>query len=169
MKLDNKKDYFLKMAEAVAMASKDPSSKVGAVIVDENNRVISTGYNGFVAGCDESKMTNERPMKYHLVIHAEMNAILFAKRDLSGCKVYITHSPCENCLKHMIQSGIKTIIYKDPGIMKDRGTPDQINAIRRLISSTDVVVKNGTTGKEYLEDLEVKKIKEVIIPVNGEE
>ena len=105
-------EYFIKIAEQVADRSKDPSTKTGCVVVDEKNRPVSFGYNGFVGGCDESKMSLERPMKYHLVIHAEMNALLFAKRDLSNCTLYSLYAPCENCLKHIIQSGITNIVYQ---------------------------------------------------------
>ena len=77
-------DYFLRIAETVSSKSKDPSSKMGCVIVDKNKRVVSVGYNGLIQGADESKMTlSERPMKYYFSIHAEMNSILFAKTDLS--------------------------------------------------------------------------------------
>ena len=75
-------DYFMGIARAVAMKSKDPKTKVGAVIVDADNRIVSTGYNGMPYKCDESKLSWERPHKYHYVIHAEMNAVLNARRDL---------------------------------------------------------------------------------------
>ena len=82
-------EYFLNIAEAVAQKSKDPSSKMGCVIVDQNKRVVSLGYNGMVQGADESKMTmSERPMKYYFAIHSEMNAVLFAHQPLEGCTLY---------------------------------------------------------------------------------
>ena len=69
--------YFMEIAEAVSMKSKDPSSKMGCVIVDKNKRVVSTGYNGLVQGSQESKLTlSERPMKYYFAIHSEMNALI---------------------------------------------------------------------------------------------
>ena len=82
-------EYFMKIAETVAEKSKDPSSKMGCVIVDQNKRVVSLGYNGLVQGADESKMTlSERPMKYYFAIHSEMNALIFAHQDLNGCTIY---------------------------------------------------------------------------------
>ena len=105
-------EYFIAIAEEVSERSKDPSTKTGCILVDEKNRPVSFGYNGFIGGCNEKKMTQERPMKYHLVIHAEMNAILFAKRDLENCTVYSLYAPCENCLKHMMQAGIKRLFTK---------------------------------------------------------
>ncbi|MBL6989231.1 MAG: CMP deaminase [Bacteriovoracaceae bacterium] len=144
--------YFINIAKEVARKSKDPSSKVGCVLVTRDNRPISFGYNGFVSGCDEQKMTFERPMKYHLIIHAEMNAMLFAEKSVKGGKAYVTHGPCENCLKHLLQAGITEIYYENAGILKERGTPEQKEAIGRLLSSKDVVCKN-INGTEYFEEI----------------
>ena len=144
--------YFINIAKEVAKKSKDPSSQVGAVLVTEDNRPVSFGFNGFVSGCNESQMTLERPMKYHLTIHAEMNALIFAQTNLQGCKAYVTHGPCDNCLKHLLQAGIKSIIYNDAGILRDRGTTEEKDAINRLLSATDVSCKN-INGTNYLEEL----------------
>jgi dCMP deaminase len=145
-------DYFINIASEVSRKSKDPSSKVGCVIVTEDNRPISFGYNGFVSNCDEEQMTFERPMKYYVTIHAEMNALIFAERSVRGCKAYVTHGPCDNCLKHLMQAGITKIIYKDAGILKDRGTPEQKDAIKRLLSSKHIQCTN-INGKDYLEEI----------------
>lgn len=102
---------FMDMAQLVATWSKDPSSKVGAVIVDANRRIISTGYNGLAIGVEDSieRLTN-RDIKYKIILHAEENAIMFAKRDLSGCSLYVTTlPPCAHCASLIIQSGIKTV------------------------------------------------------------
>lgn len=102
---------FMDMAHLVATWSKDPSSKVGAVIVDANRRIISTGYNGLAIGVEDSieRLTN-RDVKYKIILHAEENAIMFAKRDLSGCSLYVTTlPPCAHCASLIIQSGIKTV------------------------------------------------------------
>lgn len=104
-------EYFINIAKVVALKSKDPSTKVGAVIADSDNKPVSFGFNGFLAGANESFMTHDRPMKYHLVCHAEMNALIFARRNLNGCKVYCTHDPCVNCLKHLLQAGIREFVY----------------------------------------------------------
>lgn len=148
----NWNDYFINIAREVAKKSKDPSSKVGCVIVDGGHRPISFGYNGFVAGCDESLMTFERPLKYNLIIHAEMNALIFAHRSLKDAKVYITHGPCENCLKHLIQAGIKEIYYQNSGILIERGSVEQREAIIRLINSTGITCQN-ISGVSYVEEL----------------
>ena len=153
-------EYFINIAEQVALKSKDPSTKTGTVIVDEQYRPVSFGYNGFVGGCDENKMSQERPLKYHLVLHAEMNAILFAKRDLRGCILYSFYAPCENCLKHILQVGIKKIIYKNPvvqsklhGDCKSMTTDVTMEAVTRLLQSMPDVECRNISGKTYLEEL----------------
>lgn len=147
------KTYFISIAETVASKSKDPSSRVGAIIVDKENRIVSSGYNGMVSGCDETIMGwDHRPKKYLTVVHAEMNSLIFAKRDLKDCVVYCTAGPCENCLKHLLQSGIRKIVYKDPGIMRDRGTIEQKEAIRSLIEATGATVVN-MEGVPYIDEI----------------
>jgi len=144
--------YFLEIAKAIATKSKDPSSKVGAVIVDEDHRIVSTGYNGFPAGCDETKLSWERPMKYLTVIHAELNALIYARRDLTGCIVYVTHGPCESCLKHLLQAKVREIYYENADIMRYRSSIDQKIAIKNLILATGAIVQN-VNGKNYIEDI----------------
>lgn len=155
-------EYFLKIAETVALKSKDPSSKMGCVIVDKNKRVVSVGYNGMIQGADESKMTlSERPMKYYFVIHSEMNALLYAHRDLTGCTVYNPVATCENCLKHCLQAGIKRFVYRELRVHSHSTDPkhsmtnvETDEAIIRLLSSVpDVETLNLTTGKTYTEDI----------------
>jgi dCMP deaminase len=103
---------FLEMAELVGSWSKDPSTKVGAVIVDKDRRIVSTGYNGFPQGiADRSELLNDREKKYKLIVHGEMNAILFAQRSLSGCTLYTTPLlPCSSCAGVIIQSGIARVV-----------------------------------------------------------
>lgn len=107
---------FLKLAEHIASWSKDPSSKIGAVIVDKNNRIISTGYNGFPRGVKDDERLKDRETKYKIVLHAEENAIIFSKRDLSDCVLYVSGlPPCSHCASLIIQSGIKDVYYwNDP-------------------------------------------------------
>jgi dCMP deaminase len=105
---------FLQMAEMVGTWSKDPSTQVGAVIVDKDRRIVSTGYNGFAKGVNDSQeLLLDRETKYKLIIHAEMNAILFAQRSLEGCTLYTTpFLPCSSCSSVIIQSGIKRVVSK---------------------------------------------------------
>ncbi|MEK7105024.1 MAG: dCMP deaminase family protein [Patescibacteria group bacterium] len=158
-------EYFIAIAEEVSERSKDPSTKTGCILVDEKNRPVSFGYNGFIGGCNEKKMTQERPMKYHLVIHAEMNAILFAKRDLENCTVYSLYAPCENCLKHMMQAGIKKIIYKNPVVESKVNNNTQSmttsltnEAVTRMLLSSPKVDCHNISGKSYLKEMWGNKI-----------
>lgn len=155
-------EYFINIAEAVATKSKDPSTKVGCVIVDKNKRVVSLGYNGLVQGADESKMTlTERPMKYYFSIHAEMNAVLFAHQDLTGCTMYNQFATCENCLKYCLQAGIKRFVYKQLRVRshstnqaKSMTNIETDEAVVRLLSAMpEVKTLNLTNGKTYIEDI----------------
>lgn len=149
-------EYWMKQAKAIAERSKDPSSQVGCVIVSPEQENLGQGYNGFVAKCDESKMSWERPIKYHLVVHAELNAILKAlknKEDLTLSKAYVTDGPCDNCLKHMLQAGIREIHYDSPEIMWKRSSPESKQAIKMLIEATGAVVKNFNTKEDYVTEL----------------
>lgn len=114
--------YFLKIADAVREKSKDPSSQIGAVIVNGDNAIVSTGFNGFPRGIDETNPNRwERPIKYDYVEHAERNAIYNAARQgvaTKGCTLYIVGFggngvkcvPCINCTKGTIQAGITRVV-----------------------------------------------------------
>lgn len=155
-------EYFMKIAETVATKSKDPSSKMGCVIVDARKRVVSLGYNGMIQNADESKMTlSERPMKYYFAIHSEMNAILFAHQDLTGCTVYNRVATCENCLKYCLQAGIKRFVYEELRVHSHSSEPQKSmtnvetdEAVIRLLSAMpEVETLNITNGKTYIEDI----------------
>lgn len=155
-------EYFMKIAETVALKSKDPSSKMGCVIVDPKKRVVSLGYNGMLQGADESKMTlSERPMKYYFAIHSEMNAVLFAHQDLTGCTIYNRVATCENCLKYCLQAGIKRFVYKELRVHSHSTDPKKSmtnvetdEAVIRLLSSMpEVTTLNLSNGRTYIEDI----------------
>lgn len=107
---------YLKLAQEVSTWSKDPSTKVGAVIVGNNGQIISQGYNGFPRGIqDTEERLNNRPLKYKLVTHAELNALLNALYNGASVKdatIYVHGLPvCNECAKSIIQAGIKTVVY----------------------------------------------------------
>lgn len=104
--------YFLGLAKYVSEPSKDPSTKVGAVIVDRDRRIVSTGYNGFPRGVvDSQERLNDRETKYKLVVHAERNAIIFARQDLRRCIIYTYPlMPCAPCAGMIIQAGIMEVV-----------------------------------------------------------
>lgn len=152
----------MQIAETVATKSKDPSSKMGCVIVDPKKRVVSLGYNGMVQNADESKMTlSERPMKYYFAIHSEMNALIFAHQDLTGCTVYNRVATCENCLKYCLQAGIKRFVYKELRVHSHSTDPQKSmsnietdEAVIRLLSAMpEVETLNIENGKTYIEDI----------------
>ncbi|MDD3711915.1 MAG: dCMP deaminase family protein [Candidatus Izemoplasmatales bacterium] len=109
-------EYFMGVAHLSAMRSKDDSSQVGACIVNEKNRIVGIGYNGFPIGCSDDELPWDRndnylESKYAYVVHAEPNAILNSSVDLAGSRIYVTLYPCNECAKLIIQSGIKEVIY----------------------------------------------------------
>ena len=100
----------LELAKHVAQWSKDPSTKVGAVIMDSNHRILSLGYNGFPINVPDSRL-DDREHKYARTIHAEMNSLLFHKGDLMGATMYVwPMPPCSRCAGPIIQSGIVRIV-----------------------------------------------------------
>lgn len=99
---------FLELSELVSTWSRDPSTKCGAVIVRSDNTVLSLGYNGFPRGMkDDAELYDDRPTKYARTVHAEMNAMLTAHGQATGCTLYTwPFISCERCAVHMIQGGI---------------------------------------------------------------
>jgi len=106
---------FLDLAEHVAQWSKDPRTKVGAVIVDEKKRVISVGYNGLPRGvCDDDERYEERETKHLFVAHAERNALDNAPLMVDDCTLYVPLVPCNECAKSIIQKGIRRVVSYVP-------------------------------------------------------
>jgi dCMP deaminase len=112
-------EYFMGIAVNSAMRSKDPSTQVGACIVNNMNKVVSIGYNGMPSGVDDDDVSWEPEeglnSKYLYVAHAELNAILNAKdgSGLNNTKIFVTLFPCNECAKAIIQSGIKEVVYAE--------------------------------------------------------
>lgn len=107
---------FMDLAEQIAEWSKDRSTKVGAIIIDDKRTILATGYNGFPRGIDDDiEERHERPAKYQWTEHAERNAIYSAARNgisLEGSTIYVPWMPCSDCMRGIVQSGIKTVIVK---------------------------------------------------------
>ena len=109
-------EYFMGIALLSAHRSKDPSTQVGACIVNDDNKILSVGYNGMPIGCEDDCMPWERSgdklnTKYPYVCHAELNALSNATVNVEGAKIYVTLFPCNECTKLIIQNRIKEIIY----------------------------------------------------------
>ena len=118
-------EYFLGIAEQVKLKSKDQSTQIGAVIVGIDNEVLSTGYNSFPRGMDDSiEERQERPEKYFWFEHAERNAIYNAARvgiPLKGSTIYLTSGPpCMDCARGIVNSGIKIIYCKEECTTKNK-------------------------------------------------
>ena len=105
---------FIEMALLFSERSPCGRLHVGCVLVNEENRVISTGYNGFMSGA--SHVSVVRDDHEQATVHAEMNCLTFCAKEgtpVGGCCAYITHYPCLNCMKALYQSGVKSIVYRD--------------------------------------------------------
>ncbi|PID52387.1 MAG: cytidine deaminase [Candidatus Moraniibacteriota bacterium] len=109
-------ETFMLMSTLIAHRSKDPSTQVGACIVNENNVVVGLGYNGFPRGCHDDEFPwcrdgKTEETKYAYVVHAEANAIMNASGSVEGCRLYVDLFPCNECAKVIIQSGICEVVY----------------------------------------------------------
>lgn len=140
---------FFDMAHLVASWSKDPSSKIGAVIVDPQKRVISTGYNGLPVGVEDSKeRLGDRETKYKMILHAEENAIMFAKQNLNGCSIYVTKMPpCAHCAALIIQSGIK-FVYAPEAEVPERWR-ESVELTRQMFKEAGVRLRFVKLDREY--------------------
>ena len=130
-------DYFMGVSLLAAERSKDPSTQVGACIVSDDNRILSTGYNGFPQGCSDDLFPWNRDesageTKYNFVVHAELNAILNAGgKSLVGSRIFVSLFPCHECAKAIIQSGVKEVVYlsdKYNGTVSDNASKRMLNA-----------------------------------------
>lgn len=142
--------HFVHMAREVAKKSKDPSTKVGCVIVDHNNMPRTFGYNGFPRGVlDLEERYHDRSQKLPRVVHAEANGIVAAAKigvSLDNCKLYVLWHPCEICSGLIIQSGIREVIL-DPEYVMDAGLAERwklnIEIASSMFSESGVIVRNG--------------------------
>ena len=145
-------EYFMGIAELSAKRSKDPTTQVGACIVGTNNHILSLGYNGMPVGCNDDDMPWNRDgealkTKYPFVCHAELNAILNNNgNNLRGARIYTTLFPCNECAKAIIQSGIKSIIYKSDKY----SSSDSVVASKYMLDLAGVEYKKYTPSNQTL-------------------
>lgn len=145
-------EYFMGVAQLAAMRSKDPSTQVGCCIVDDQNRILSTGYNGFPQGCSDDEFPwnrneSEGETKYPFVVHAELNAILNNRgKSLAGAKLYVGLFPCHECTKAIIQAGIREVIYLSD---KYAITPSTL-ASKRMLTAAGVKMTRLTSRSDRL-------------------
>lgn len=131
--------YFMGVAVLSSKRSKDPNTQVGAVLVNKEKRIIGIGYNGFPRHIDDDVFPWDSEgelsdSKYAYVVHAEANAILNATTDLTNSSLYVTLFPCHECVKLLIQSGIKEIVY-----YSDKYNNTQSNiAAKRMLDAANI-------------------------------
>ncbi len=108
-------ERFLGLAQYIATWSKDPSTQVGAVIARPDRTVVSVGFNGLPRGAaDLPERLNDRDIKLALTIHAEENAILFARGAAAGCSLYVSMRPCAKCAAIIVQAGLAEVVAPAP-------------------------------------------------------
>ena len=127
--VSNKWDQrFLHLAGHISNWSKDPSTKVGCVVVGSDREIRSTGFNGFPRGIeDSSERLDDRNQKYPLICHAEENAIMHAARvgvSLKGCVAYVTWPPCTRCARSLIQAGVVEVVFPENIDVPERWVAD---------------------------------------------
>lgn len=182
MKRPSWDEYFFHICDVVAERSHDKNTKLGCVIVDSNNHIISTGFNGLPPGVDDEFWPTDRSEeiavikyktdgsidfivkgdefrpddsfdclgqvdKYSVMIHAELNALLHAKCDLTGCRLYIPFIPCTNCALAIISSGIKKVVVQDKFMINPKWRLSQLVALE-LFKQAGVEVSEISKNKQ---------------------
>jgi dCMP deaminase len=149
-------EYFMLQAVVASFKSKDPSTKVGCVFVDSKNHQVSMGYNGQVAGIDESQISwnksKELPLdqqKYAYVVHSEANAILHAKGDLEGTRLYVTLFPCNECAKLIATVRIKEVIYLSD---KYNGTIEN-GVAKKILAMSGITTRQLSLRSSLMDEL----------------
>lgn len=137
-------EYFMGIAILSTYRSKDPNTQVGACIVNDENKIVSIGYNGSPRGLNDDDMPWERNgdfinTKYAYVCHSELNAILNYNGSLKGTRIYVTLFPCNECAKVIVQAGIKEVIYLS----------DKYNGTESNIVSKKILDSVGIKYREY--------------------
>lgn len=136
---------FLDVAALISTWSKDPSTKVGCVVVGPHREIRSTGFNGFPRGIDDTDARlNDRETKYPLIVHAEENAVAHAARigqNLMDCTAYVTSPTCPRCARLLIQAGVCRVVYPNkpvvPGSWEDRAAAE-IQISRDMLAEASV-------------------------------
>ena len=136
---------FLELAKHISDWSKDPSTKVGCVVVGEDREIRSTGFNGFPRGIEDNiERLEDREQKYPLICHAEENAIMHAARigvSLKGSTAYVTWPPCSRCARSLIQAGIMEVVYSSEQEIPERWVED-FNISTNMLREAGVHVRS---------------------------
>lgn len=144
---------FLQLAHEIASWSKDQSTKVGCVIMDSSGKPKSFGYNGLPRNVnDDVPSRHERPEKYFWFEHAERNAIYQSSGDLSNCTLYVTHVPCADCARAIIQSGIAAVVVDSAGGLDSdfaKRMCDSVNVTVQMFCEAKINYKEIDMGEDY--------------------
>lgn len=145
-------ECFMRMTYVIAGRSKDPSTQVGAVVVNQKNVVVGLGYNGLPRNIDSEKFSWDRQgdflnTKYAYVCHAEENAIYNANGSTENCKIYTKLFPCNECAKTIIQNGIKEVIFEN----------DKYHEVDAFIAARKLFDAAGVVCRQYLSDWSEKE------------
>ncbi len=133
-------EYFMGIAFLSGLRNKDPSTQVGACIVDEDKKIIGIGYNGFPIGSSDDELPWAKEgefleTKYPYVVHAELNAILNSIKSLKGCTIYVSLFPCNECAKAIVQSGITKVVY----LSNKHAERDSTKASQRIFENAGIM------------------------------
>jgi deoxycytidylate deaminase len=149
--------HFYEIALLVSTRSKDPSTRVGALVVDDARRIVGSGYNGFPRGVDDDPARYaDRPVKLAMVVHAEVNAILNAAKSVRGCVLVSMRGPCSACSGVIIQSGIDRVVC--PDLPANSKWQDDWMLSQQMLREAGVPVdhaplpRHGRTQEEYYVD-----------------
>ena len=148
-------EFFMRVAIAASLRSKDPNTQVGACIADVNHRILSVGYNGTPIGLDDDEFpwdASDDPLldKHSYVIHAEANAILNYRgslKDMAGGTAYVTLFPCQECAKTLVQAGIGEVVYLDDkyhdtiGCQVSRAVLDRCGVTYRQVALSEAATR----------------------------
>jgi dCMP deaminase len=146
-------DYYIALTYIIASRSKDPSTQVGSVIADINNRPLGIGYNGAPQGIPDKEINWRRPDKYVFIDHAEINAMDHATTGtcfLQGCTIYVSAMPCPNCMRRIIAKRIKRVVYGNQSVnMNDE---EAVNKTKELAKLGNIQFESYRGNMNWLRD-----------------
>lgn len=148
-------ESFMLVAIISSLRSKDPSKRVGACIVNEDNVIVGTGYNGLPRGFDDDQFSWEKSDNFvdnrnSYVVHGEENAIANSRGELKGCRLYVTLFPCNECAKLIAQKGIKEIVY----LAESNRHNEYVIVAEKILKNAGVKLTKSTVNpKEMMERL----------------
>ncbi len=137
---------YFELSKHIAEWSKDPSTKVGAIIVDKYGKILSLGYNGFPRGVEDTEeRLNNREVKYNLIVHAEANSILNAATSVSGSRIFTSKFPCNECSKLIVQAGISILYTTSPD-----SDIELYNRYKEKFEYSKLILKEGNVEVNYI-------------------